>query len=160
MSEGQAIRCMLLPLTGLNLLVPNSAVAEVIGYPMPRRIDNTSEWFSGLALWRGIYVPVIEVEQMCGLGIANSSHRARLAVLYNPEKDESLPYVGIHIQDIPRAYLAESSTIRAGSEMDTEKYLKCRVDDESLYRAIPDLDAIIAALKDEYHHDKAQLHSQ
>ena len=155
MSEAHAIRCMLLPLTGINLLLPNSAVAEVIAYPMPRKLENTSDWFTGVALWRGIYVPVVEVEQMCRLGVANSSHRARLAVLYNPEADESLPYLGIHIQDIPRAYLAESATIKAASEMDVEPYLKCRVDDESLYRAIPDLDAIIADLKKEYHPEQA-----
>ena len=158
-SEAHAIRCMLLPLTGINLLVPNSAVAEVIAYPMPRKLENTSDWFTGVALWRGIYVPVIEVEQMCGIGIANASHRARLAVLYNPEKDESMPYVGIHIQDIPRAYLAESATIKAASEMDVEQYIKCRVDDESLYRAIPDLDAIIVDLKKEYDHHQAQPRS-
>ena len=114
---------------------------------------------SGLPALRyggGIYVPVIEVEQLCGVGVANSNHRARLAVLYNPEKDESLPYLGIHIQDIPRAYLAESATIKAASEMDVEQYLKCRVDDESLYRAIPDLDAIIVELKKEYQHEQAQ----
>ena len=156
MSEAHAIRCMLLPLTGINLLLPNSAVAEVIAYPMPRKLANTSDWFTGVALWRGIYVPVVEVEQLCGIGVANSSHRARLAVLYNPEADDALPYLGVHIQDIPRAYLAESATINASSEMDVEPFLKCRVDDESLYRAIPDLDAIITELKKEYQHDQVQ----
>mgnify|MGYP001551110671 CR=1 FL=1 len=46
--KATSVRCMLLPLTSLNLLVPNSAVAEIIGYSAPRELVDTTDWFSGV----------------------------------------------------------------------------------------------------------------
>ena len=148
--QSTSVRCMLLPLKSLNLLLPNSAVAEIIGYSTPRELDGTSDWFAGVVLWRGVYIPVVAVEQMCGLDTAEVRPRARIAIIYNPEKDPELPYLGIHIQDIPRAYLAEADSMISGGDEGLGEFLITRVDDEELARVIPDLDRIIAALKQEY----------
>lgn len=151
MNEHSAsVRCMLLPLVSLNLLVPNSAVAEIIGYSTPRKLADTSDWFGGVVLWRGVYIPVVAVEQMCNVGEAQVGPRARIAIIYNPEKDPELPYLGIHMQDIPRAYLAEAETMESGSDDNLNQYLLSRVDDDQLARAIPDIDRIIADLKLEF----------
>ena len=155
MNDAQtSVRCMLLPLNSLNLLVPNSAVAEIIGYSAPREVTGASDWVEGVVLWRGVYVPVISVEKLCELGNAEVRPRARIAIIYNPEKDPQLPYLGIHIQDIPRAYLAEAETTISGGAEGLSEYLITRVDDEDLARAIPDLDKIIATLKQEYNEAK------
>ena len=148
--KATSVRCMLLPLTSLNLLIPNSAVAEIIGYSTPRALPDTSDWFPGVVLWRGVYVPVVAVEQMCNIGTAQVGPRARIAIVYNPEKDPELPYLGIHMQDIPRAYLAEADSMLAGSDEGLGPYLVTRVDDEQLQRVIPDVDRIIADLKTEF----------
>jgi chemosensory pili system protein ChpC len=141
---------MLLPLTSLNLLVPNSAVAEIISYSTPRPLSQCSDWFVGVVLWRGVYIPVVAVEQMCDIATAAAGPRARIAVIYNPEKDPELPYVGIHMQDIPRAYLADPDSTESGSSDGLGDYLLTRVDDEELARVIPNFDMIISALKLEY----------
>jgi chemosensory pili system protein ChpC len=141
---------MLLPLTSLNLLVPNSAVAEIIGFSTPRPLADCSDWFAGVVLWRGVYVPIVAVEQMCDIATAAVGPRTRIAVIFNPEKDSELPYVGIHMQDIPRAYLADPDSTESGSSDGLSDYLLTRVDDEELARVIPDFDKIIAALKLEY----------
>jgi hypothetical protein len=87
---------------------------------------------------------------MCGIATAGVGPRARIVVIYNPEKDPELPYVGIHMQDIPRAYLADPDSTESGSSDGLGDYLLTRVDDEELARVIPDFDMIIAALKLEY----------
>ena len=145
-----SVRCMLLPLTSLNLLVPNSAVAEIISYSVPRALADCSDWFAGVVLWRGVYVPVVAIEQMCDIASASAGPRARIAIVYNPQKDPDLPYLGIHMQDIPRAYLADPDSTESGSSDGLGDYLLTRVDDEQLARVIPDLDKIIADLKLEY----------
>ena len=152
--NAKSVRCMLLPLNSLSLLIPNSAVAEIVGYTEPREISGSSDWFAGVVLWRGVYIPVVAVEQMCGLAVAGVGPRTRIAIIYNPEKDPALPYLGIHIQDIPRAYLAEADTMISGGDDNLCEFLVTRVDDEELARAIPDLDKIIATLKLEYSHEK------
>jgi len=147
---------MLLQLTSLNLLIPNSAVAEIIGYSTPRRLSDTSEWFSGVVLWRGVYVPVVVVEQMCNVSTAQVGPRARIAIVYNPTKDPELPYIGIHMQDIPRAYLAEAESMESGSDENLSPYLITRVDDEQLARVIPDIDRIITDLKLEFNQGRIE----
>ncbi len=154
--KATSVRCMLLPLTSLNLLIPNSAVAEIIGYSTPRRLDDCSDWFTGVVLWRGVYVPVVAVEQMCSEATAQVGPRARIAIIYNPEKDPDLPYLGIHMQDIPRAYLAEADSIESGGDEGLSQYLVTRVDDEQLKRVIPDVDKIIADLKLEFTPDRLE----
>ena len=148
--KSTSVRCMLLPLSSLNLLIPNSAVAEIIGYSVPRPLSGGSDWFAGVVLWRGVYVPVVAVEQMCNIASPGVGPRARIAIVYNPEKDADLPYIGIHMQDIPRAYLADSDSTESGSSEGLSEYLLTRVDDDQLARVIPDLDKIIADLKFEY----------
>lgn len=151
-----SVRCMLLQLTSLNLLVPNSAVAEIIGYSTPRALSDTSDWFGGVVLWRGVYVPVVAVEQMCRIDTAQIGPRARIAIIYNPESDPDLPYLGIHMQDIPRAYLAESDSMKPGNDDDINEYLLSRVDDDQLDRSIPNLDRIIADLKLEFNQQRIE----
>ncbi len=149
-----SVRCMLLPLSSINLLIPNSAVAEIIGYSTPRVLPDSSEWFAGVVLWRGVYVPVVSLEEMCSIDTAVVGARSRIAIIYNPEKDADLPYLGVHIQDIPRAYLAEIEKMESGSDDGLSQYLLTDVDEEQFARVIPDLDRIIADLKLEYTLDK------
>jgi chemosensory pili system protein ChpC len=155
-SNPTSVRCMLLPLTSLNLLIPNSAVAEIIGYSIPRQLSDTSEWFPGVVLWRGVYVPVVEVEKLCNLGVAEVGPRTRIAIIYNPEKDPEMPYLGIHMQDIPRAYLAEAESMETGNDDGLNPYLLTRVDDEQLARVIPDFDKIIDDLKLEFNQNRIE----
>lgn len=152
--KASSVRCMLLPLNSLNLLIPNSAVAEIIAYSTPRGLPDTSDWFAGIVLWRGVYVPVVAIEQICSIGTAQTGPRARIAIIYNPEPDPELPYLGVHMQDIPRAYLAEAESMESGSDDDLSPYLLSRVDDEEFARAIPDFDRIIRDLKLEYNQNR------
>ena len=151
---GGSVRCMLMPLPSMHFLIPNSAVAEIIGYSSPTPLPDCSKWFPGVVSWRGVYVPVIWPEELCSGYIAPISPRARIAMLYNPSRDETLPYFGIIIQDIPRAYLAESGKMMSSSDDDLNQYLLTRVDEDHLARVIPDVDKIIAALKLEYSQEK------
>ena len=89
-------------------------------------------------------------------GTAQVGPRARIAIIYNPEKDPQMPYIGIHMQDIPRAYLAEADSMVAGSDEGLSPYLLTRVDDEQLERVIPDFDKIIADLKLEFNQNRIE----
>ena len=152
------VRCMLLPMSSINLVIPSSAVAEIIGYSEPRKLDGSSDWFLGVVLWRGVYVPVISVEAMCSVDTVHISPRSRIGVIYNPEKDDELPYVGLHMQDIPRAYLAESDSMESGSDDGLSQYLLSRLDDDQFHRVIPNLDAMMADLKPQFNQEAiAQL---
>jgi chemosensory pili system protein ChpC len=152
--DNRSIRCMILPLASINLVVPNSAVAEIISYSAPKKLADSNDWFSGMLLWRGVFVPVVAVEQMCSIDTALTGPRARIAILYNLNKDDDLPYIGIHIQDVPRAYLAEPGRMKSRTDENLGKYLLSHVDEELFARAIPNFDTIISDLKLELFDEK------
>jgi chemosensory pili system protein ChpC len=153
MADKSAIRCMQLPLTELQLLIPNSAVAEIIGYAEPEVPGPEGDWYDGKISWRGVSVPVISFERMCDRDAVEPGPRSRIAVIYNLDGDEELPYYGIILQDIPRAYLAEEERmVDAILGNETSKYLATRADPllEGLW--IPDMDAIIASIRERVLH--------
>jgi chemosensory pili system protein ChpC len=147
MAENSSIRCMQLPLLDMHLLLPNSAVAEIIGYTEPEAGSEGSDWYDGKISWRGVMVPIVSVEKMCQSNSVGAGSRSRIAIVYNLDGDDAMPYFGIILQDIPRAYLAEEERLlESGLEVDCE-YLSTQADAmiDRLY--IPDLDAILASLK-------------
>lgn len=151
-----SIRCMVLPLSSINLVVPNSAVAEIISYSAPKKLADCSDWFRGVVLWRGVSVPVIAVEEMCSIDSAQVGPRARLAILYNPNKDEQLPYFGVQMQGIPRAYLAKSDSMQSCSGPSPGQYLISYIGEQHAASAIPNFDAIITDLKLEFSAEKVE----
>ncbi len=147
MAETDSIRCMQLPLNEFQLLLPNSAVAEIIGYTQPQTEDTQEDWFHGLISWRGVMVPVVSVERLCELQSVEAGARSRIAIVYNPSGDEGLPYLGLILQDIPRAYLAEEDRLIDALTSVECPYLASRADAMIEQLFIPNLDAILSILK-------------
>jgi chemosensory pili system protein ChpC len=152
MADNDSIRCMQLPLLNMQLLLPNSAVAEIIGYSEPVIGEEGSDWYDGRISWRGVMVPVISVEKMCQGQSQNPGPRTRIAVVYNLNGDEDLPYLGIILQDIPRAYLAEPERMIESSLATDCAYLSTQADAMIDNMYIPDMDAIVASLKEKIPH--------
>ena len=147
MAESESIRCMQMPLNNWQLLLPNSAVAEIIGYTTPESANQGSGWYDGKISWRGVLVPVVSLEKMCELDAAETGHRTRIAIIYNPSGDDALPYIGLILQDIPRAYLAEPERLQEMQASASCNYLIGQADAMFEHLYIPDLDAISDAIK-------------
>lgn len=153
MAESEAIRCMQLPLADVHLLVPNSAVAEIIGYDRPVRSETSdAAWYQGEIPWRGVKVPVVSIEQMCALQAATTGARTRIAVLYNPAGSDDLPYLGVVLRDIPRAFLAEPERMSGEATASDCNFISSQLQESLGQLMIPDLDAIIAALRQQLVH--------
>jgi chemosensory pili system protein ChpC len=151
MAEDQAIRCMQLPLQGLQLLVPNSAVAEIIGYVAEQPAASEQPWLDGLITWRGVSIPVVSFEWLCHMEAAEPGARSRIAVLYNPlESRDELPYFGVILQDIPRGYIAERERMLATFDGSGCEYLAGHADPVLDSLQIPDLAALAETLAQQF----------
>ncbi len=62
MSVDSELACILAPLAGDSLLLPNVAVAEVLRGQRIRATDGLPPWCVGRMMWRGVILPLISFE--------------------------------------------------------------------------------------------------
>lgn len=95
------VHCLTIPVDEETILLPNSAVAEVIGYKDASPINDAPEWFLGYIEWRDKRVPLISFESISGKSIIPAQKNSRICVLNTLNGNAQLPYVGILSQGIP-----------------------------------------------------------
>lgn len=96
------VASLLIPLANCQLLVPTVTVAEMVAFQRPNRQADAPDWYLGDIYWREQHVPIMCYEVMNGEAMPNYSSLSRIAVLNNTGMDDSLPFIGIASQGIPR----------------------------------------------------------
>ena len=107
----ESVRSLWVPLDGVNLLVPNVAVAEVINYQPLELIEDGAPWLLGRLRWRGQALPVISMEYMCGFDLPQSERGTRLSVLNSVRTSSALPFYAMVTAGIPRLISADSDAL-------------------------------------------------
>ena len=97
---------LLLPLADRTLVLPNVAVAELIGQRAIGCEPAEIPWHLGWVDWRQQRLPLIGFEAACG-GHTPCGERARIVVL-NALGDTGLRYLALLVQDIPRSCKVDS----------------------------------------------------
>ena len=135
------IRCMLIPLHGDRLLLPNAAVAEVIGYREPDSMASEEPWLQGKVNWHQRELPVIDFERLIGRPDVAPGIRQRIAVCYAPDPQSRWPLYGLVAQGIPRLLRVSRDVIESATEGpagDSAIQMRLWVGGEQLM--VPDLD--------------------
>lgn len=107
------VRTQLIPLAEMELLLPNTCIAEVIRQGEVNPVKNSPDWFLGMMDWRGIRIPVISFEAANGIKSEALSSHPRVAVLNGITGDEKLPFYGIVSQGIPKLMALQKSSLEA-----------------------------------------------
>ncbi|MGB5744909.1 MAG: chemotaxis protein CheW [Sedimenticolaceae bacterium] len=111
----QELRCMLIPLREGRLVLPNAAVAEVIGYRDPDPVGPGDPWLQGKVSWHQRNILVIDFERMLGLPVTGAGIRQRIVVCYALDADGQWPLLGLVAQGIPRLLRVNSEMIESAS---------------------------------------------
>ena len=110
--EQQKVQSLIVPLRHQNLILPQASLAEVISMPELRKIEESEDWLIGVFNWRKQEVPLVSVEQLCGIGNPDHINRSRrIAVFYGLEKIPGIEYYAVEIQAIPHPVLLGSSDV-------------------------------------------------
>jgi chemosensory pili system protein ChpC len=136
-----AIHCLQIPMYEESLLLPNAAVAEVIGYVDPEPLPDAPEWYLGKIAWREHKVPLVSFEVASGGQNPGNLSGARIAVLNTLQGNRQAPYIGIVTQGIPSLKLVREKQIApdkqgAGDRQSVAGFIQ--LDNVSLL--IPDID--------------------
>ncbi|OLS61120.1 chemotaxis protein CheW [Pseudomonas putida] len=97
---------LLLPLSDRSLVLPNVAVAELIGYQACTTAPDQPAWLLGWIDWRGQRLPLLSFEAACG-GQTRVGERARIVVL-NALGGTSRSFFALLVQGIPRSCKLDS----------------------------------------------------
>lgn len=82
MAELQEVYSLLVPLQGSRMIVPRTAVLEVMGWSRPKEQPaDAPAWLLGLLEWQGAKIPLISFEAACGQEAPAAKSRTRIAVL-------------------------------------------------------------------------------
>lgn len=107
----ESVRSLWVPLDGVNLLVPNVAIAEVINYQPLDLIQDGPEWLLGSLRWRDQELPVVSIESLCGFGLTQSERGARISIMNSVKPGSALPFYAIVTAGIPRLFSADADAL-------------------------------------------------
>ncbi|MFZ0156063.1 chemotaxis protein CheW [Pseudomonas sp.] len=97
---------LLLALADRCLVLPNVAVAELIGYQSGTPAPEQPPWMLGWIDWRNQRLPLLSFEAACG-GQVEVGDRARIVVL-NALGGSRLRFIAVLVQGIPRSCKLDS----------------------------------------------------
>lgn len=107
---------LLLPLSDRLLLVPNSAIAELIPYRRPEPLDGLPAWVLGQVAWRDLRLPLLSFEAAAGGETALSS-TARIAVINALGGRDQIKFLALLLQGIPHSIRIDPAVPRADVEL-------------------------------------------
>lgn len=99
----EQIRCVLLKVNENVLMLPNSALVEIVPVRNIINVANKPRWMLGYLDWRGNSVPLVAFETMDGVrmpSLANADVRA--AVVYAIGDDKKIPFMAFLVQGVPQ----------------------------------------------------------
>lgn len=108
--DRDVIRCLLIPFAMGELLLPSSAVAEIVRMaPLEPAGPGTPGWLIGVLDWRGLRVPVVRLSEA---EVPNGREtRIHIVVCFMPGADRRLPYVGIECAGLPQLQRVTAKTL-------------------------------------------------
>jgi len=144
--ENLIVRSQLIPLEGLRLVLPNTAIAEIVSF---KKIDlpehEVPEWILGIVTWRELRIPLIAFEVANGQldKTPSVNKNTRIVVLNTVTGSEQLHFYGMVVQGIPRLIgLDNSNTQDAPDQLELNPFELRKVLIDGNVAVIPDQEAI------------------
>lgn len=138
-----SVRCLLMPFYGFNVLMPNTAVAEVVAYEAPRGLEQAPVWLKGFVSWRGKSVPVVSLESLMGGNEGAPANQARLIIFNALGEAKSIPFIAMIAQGIPRLLALKEQNLHyvpGDRKLEAGVYARLLVDGNPV--VVPDLERL------------------
>lgn len=135
-----SVNALLLPLTDRNLLLPRSALAELLNYNGRQAIERKSDWVLGHVEWSGHRLPLLSFEAFIRSGELGHGEDSRVAILHGVGGRRRIPYIALLIQGAPRSVVVDESL--AVDQMVLSPFEMMAVKIGESVAVIPNLDAL------------------
>lgn len=136
-----AVHCLLLPLHREIAILPNAAVAEIIGYNEPEPTPDAPEWLLGRLNWRDRRIPLVLFEAASDGEIGKIHKNCRIAVLNTLNGNSQLPYIGMLTQGLPSLQVVRQNNIQFDDNPTIQRQsIKAYVNLNGTASLVPDID--------------------
>ena len=143
MSAAPRVHCTLAPLGNESLLLPTTAIAEVIEYLNPAPVQAAPEWFLGQIEWENRQIPVFSFAALIsGTAPDGITAKARIMIVKSLSDSARVPYLGILINDIPRLVSVEVEDLMHIGDDRKSLGVFCHLEVQEQPAVIPDLDRL------------------
>ena len=117
MSE-QEVRSVLVPVSGGDILLPNAAVAEVIGLSEVVPVPDAPEWLVGTTLWHGWEMPLVAYGLLSRMAEDEPTKSSRIAVIKALSGPARMPFRGFLCRGFPRLVTVSPANLVAIPDRD------------------------------------------
>lgn len=134
------IRTILAALTEGHVLLPNSAVAEVLEFETPEPFKQGPAWLLGELAWRGWQVPVISYQRLIDDKAGDAvTPKARILIIKTLGNSSQINYIGLVIQGLPKLKTVTMDSLQEQQTNKLPKALFSKVSIDDLPALIPEL---------------------
>ncbi len=142
---------LLIPQRQTPMLLPVSAVIEILGYREILDADSDAGWLLGRFSWRNLTLPLISMERLLGVEREETRGRKRIIVVHVFSDRLEAPFVGIEATGMPRMVRLNEENLEAmeGVSWPGDWPVSYKVSVQETEALIPDLDrlgALVAGL--------------
>lgn len=149
----EEVASLLIPLQGRMLLAPNVTIAEIVPIAQVIPVENAPAWYLGNCTWREQTIPLLSYEVMNDEEKPGIAPRSRIAVINTTGLNESLPFIAILTQGLPRLARVTDEEITAREDMDNKPFELMHVSWAGEEAVIPNVEAMERAFLDYLGHD-------
>lgn len=142
--DSAAIRSLILPLSTGMLVVPASAVEEVLfAEPLDLPSPAAPDWLIGEVQLRQQSIPLVSFEALTGMSVADAPATVHAVVLRSLGTDSDPSLYAVRLARAPRVEELDTGTLQLADDGQSENaYIACRVIVDGEEGAVPALDAL------------------
>ncbi|MEQ8484737.1 MAG: chemotaxis protein CheW [Pseudomonadales bacterium] len=109
----EELACVLIPLCGTQLLLPQVCVAEILPWRRIKTLNGAPDWCLGVLGWRGEAVPVVRFERLNESRQEAPSVGRCLVVMNRTSEAAALPFYALAAEGLPRLVQVAGSDLAA-----------------------------------------------
>lgn len=137
--SGNLVPSILIPLQDQTLLLPRTAIAEVIPYRAPDPLQGAPQWLYGTLRWREQLLLLISFEALQRKPTPPLSKQTRIVVFNTVTTLSKRKFYALIIQGIPQLILARADNLSASPKPPNSPLLYCCAEINQCPVVIPNL---------------------
>lgn len=143
----KTIRSVLLPLTKDSVLLPHSAMMEVLPGRAIEPLENMPDWILGEVNWNNKAIPLIALETAFGIKTTEKPKRTRIVIVASLSAETGYQYLAIRTTGVPRLIQLESDVLQAADVRDlNDQFIQFYGELNHQTVTVPDMEKLEQAL--------------